>query len=54
MVQNDVPNPVANDETEVKAVNGTCNQSNLTLFNASGNSGNNSMLVPVYLSHQDK
>ena len=54
MAENDVPKPVAKDETELKAVNGTCNQSRITHFNGSGNSGKSSMIVPVYLSHQDR
>ena len=54
MAENDAPKPVAKDETELKVVNGTCNQSRITHFNGSGNSGKSSMIVPVYLSHQDR
>ena len=54
MAENDVPKPVAKDETELKVVNGTCNQSRITHFNNSGNSGKSSMIVLVYLSHQDR
>ena len=54
MAENDAPKPVAKDETELKVANGTCNQSRITHFNGSGNPGKNSMIVPVYLSHQDR
>ena len=54
MAENDAPKPVAKDETELKVANGTCNQSRITHFNGSGNSGKSSMIVPVYLSHQDR
>ena len=52
--ENDAPKPVTKDETELKVANGTCNQSRITHFNGSGNSGKSSMIVPVYLSHQDR
>ena len=53
MAENNAPKPVAKDETELKTVNDACNQSRITHFNGSGNSGKSSMIVPVYLSRQD-